>query len=95
MDDLRRIARRAMLDHGLEPDFPPAALGLLPPPTPGATSVWEDASTIDLPDWNEFGSSANLKHFLLMIARNIGDGVEQLCGYTLLIPAIAIIARPA
>jgi exoribonuclease-2 len=26
MDDLRRIARRAMQEHGLEPDFPPAAL---------------------------------------------------------------------
>ncbi len=26
MDDLRRIARRAMQEHGLEPDFPPGAL---------------------------------------------------------------------
>jgi exoribonuclease II len=29
MDDLRRIAHRAMLEHGLQPDFPPAALGQL------------------------------------------------------------------
>jgi VacB/RNase II family 3'-5' exoribonuclease len=29
MDDLRRIARRAMLEHGLQPDFPPAALSQL------------------------------------------------------------------
>ena len=29
MDDLRRIAHRAMLAHGLQPDFPPAALAQL------------------------------------------------------------------
>ena len=29
MDDLRRIAHRAMLEHGLQPDFPPAALAQL------------------------------------------------------------------
>ena len=29
MDDLRRIAHRAMLEHGLQPDFPPPALAQL------------------------------------------------------------------
>jgi exoribonuclease-2 len=41
-DELRRIARRAMHEHGLEPDFPPAALaqlGTIGGPAPGAADV--------------------------------------------------------
>ena len=83
-------------NHAIErpdaPEFPPMSLGLLPPPTRMAVSVWEDASTIHLPDWNEFANGKNLRHFLLMIARNVGDCTEEFCCYSLLIPTFAVIA---
>lgn len=73
-------------------DFPPGELGLLKPPTRMAVSIWEDVSTVHLPDWNEFANGKNLRHFLLMIARNLGDCLESLCCYSVLLPAVAVIA---
>ncbi|HWB53844.1 MAG TPA: hypothetical protein VG722_06615 [Tepidisphaeraceae bacterium] len=83
-------------NHAIEgptaPAFAPTEVGLLRPPTRLSASAWEDPSQLNLPDWNEFASKANFKHFLFLVARNFGDFIEQVSSYSVFLLAIGIVA---
>jgi hypothetical protein len=57
------------------PDTPgyPQYYGLIPPPGPHATSMWEDPSPALLPPWSPLSSARNLHHQVRLIAANFKD----------------------
>ena len=79
MDDLRRIAHRAMLEHGLQPDFPPAALAQLAaiqqPASPGSAPAMRDLRGLL---WASIDNDDSLDLDQLSVAEPLADGAVKI-----------------
>lgn len=53
------------------PDHPILCMGLLKPPNETAPSAWEDPSYLPLEPWSPLDSTEDLKHYGIVVAKNI------------------------
>jgi len=69
----------------------PQYFGLIPPPGPHGSSMWEEPEPALLPKWNPLASPREVKHQIRLILANVRESIRLVLYTSLLIP-VAILA---